>query len=263
MLTIRAKAGPALKSVTFDINIPDELKKEGTLFFELYKKQSGQVEWLFVGSSTSPLDMEDVDILYELKPGVSIDYKLVVKRMDTMATLDIAMNTLSLSPNFNRYALVAETNYERVLEVADAPYFKVYHVSSMGEHCPICWDDIREESNNPNCEVCAGTGFSSGFVYRGRIRLVLLNSNKSESAINETIINGVIRPNPMQAWTNGKIILRPKYVIVREFNNTAYEILNVSPSLIGERLVRQEVIYREIEQGDPIYDHIERSELYG
>jgi hypothetical protein len=248
-----ARTSPGLASIIVSVTL-EKSADNRDYYFDLFKKITNEARWVKIKSQKMDTEIEDFSIYENLKPGVSISYKVEV-RLISDASLCDTLYCIAEFGDYNKYAFSAEVNYNRYLKATNAPFFKIFHVAMSGDRCS-CWDSVREEASDVNCSECNGTGFSSGIVYVGRERFIVLNSNKAESLVNEEVINGISKPSPTQSWTTGKYIIKPGYIIIREPNATMYEIMTVNPSIISDVVVRQEIAYREIEQGSAAYAHI-------
>lgn len=253
---IFARPSPGLLSNIIKLEIPRSIIPSDCIF-ELYKKQSGMRDWQFLPSNRIINEVEDDNTRGDMKPGISVSYRVIIKNKVTGVIICEAECVLEKA-KLNPYAAVAQSNYRRYLIASDSPYFRIYHASLAGEKCS-CWDEVREESQDPSCLLCGGTGFEQGFAYVGRERFALLNSNSGESTINEIILNGVLKPSPMQSWTTGQYIIKPKYILMREDSSRAYEVISANPSVIKDVLIKQDIIFKEVEEGTPIYNHIKEA----
>lgn len=129
-------------------------------------------------------------------------------------------------------------NYRRYLSITDAVEYDIYRREGTPVPC-ICYNDVREESEDPNCPLCDGSGYSTKYMLLETIKVRVINPKTETVFIQATFGEMDIDMRALYGWTLYTPPLETEDVLVERFSDRAYEIQSIVTSMIGDKPIRQ------------------------
>jgi len=123
----------------------------------------------------------------------------------------------------------------------------VYIRRSWGQHCPNCWDEIKQRKTQSNCAVCYNTGYVGGFFDPVEVNV---NYNPSPEMIRQAHFEQQI--DTTTAWMSNYPPISPKDVII-ENGRKRWRVVQVSKTEKKRLLVHQIFSLAQINLNDIEY----------
>lgn len=101
-----------------------------------------------------------------------------------------------------------------VLQQKSGRDFYILKKYTQGVHCPMCWDVTLFKTTDPDCETCAGTGWTTGYYNALSIR----GMSNAAPKYNQINMFGDWMPSDVLFYCLGFPLLRPKDIIVDDIN---------------------------------------------
>lgn len=138
----------------------------------------------------------------------------------------------------------------------DSVLMDLYTRKTDGERCHKCWDDIRGQSANPNCDICFGTTFIGGYE---PVFQIYVRQKPASQQLDLSSQGYIINSNP-GAWTISSVQLRNRDILI----NPEGRMFSITTSQINHAagyFFHQELQMKEIDPTDIRYN-ICRTSLY-
>lgn len=131
-------------------------------------------------------------------------------------------------------------NYRRHLVTTDSIVYKLYRRNPTSTPC-TCYNDVREESEDPECKICGGSGYTTNYIFVQDVNFRVINPKNEIAFIKEIFGEMDVDMRAFYGWTLHDPIIMNEDVIIETFSDDAYEIQNIVSSMIGNKCVRQSI----------------------
>lgn len=138
----------------------------------------------------------------------------------------------------------------------DSVLMDLYIRKTEGERCPKCWDDIRGQSANPNCDICFGTTFIGGYE---PVFQIYVRQKPASQQLDLSSQGYIVNSNP-GAWTISSIQLRNRDILINP-EGRMFSIITSQINHAAGYMFHQELQMKEIDPTDVRYN-ICRTSLY-
>jgi len=115
-----------------------------------------------------------------------------------------------------------------------------------GEHCPTCWDEIKQRKMQANCKVCFNTGYIGGFATPIEAQV---NFNPSPKVV-QIAQQGEMTPDNTVAWLGNFPDVKPRDIIVEAGRGTRWRVVNRSTTQKRRVTVHQNLTLKQINRSD-------------
>ncbi|MDF2841737.1 MAG: hypothetical protein K0R00_163 [Herbinix sp.] len=107
-----------------------------------------------------------------------------------------------------------------------------------GQHCTVCYDDVRKKSQLADCNFCFGTNYTGGYYEPQIIQTVFLNA---PGQMQDFSMSGVgEKKAPISLWTINYPLIQNDDILI-DINNNRYIVNSWQPSYKNFYLIRQTV----------------------
>ena len=182
-------------------------------------------------------------------PGRIWYYKIIVKNTDTNNTSlapRLASYFKGKSPDLYTKEILRQKRI--VLEKFVGRKFFLLKRRTWGSHCNLCWDEILFRCTNPDCPVCYGTGWISGYFEPTPFFAMLTPAPQR----NQIMMFGEWKPSDTLLETLNYPPLVDKDVIVDDSGNR-WVVIQVQKTEKLGFLLEQRVQLARIEYDDVVY----------
>ena len=222
--------------------------------FSLERGETSEGPWYYISGNVVLDYMEDKTVDRTIfRDGVSTFYRVIIRDSNGAKQSEFVKELLL--EKADRFALTIETNFKRYLDAQDLNDFQLMRRSKTSEHCS-CYNDVREESEDPNCPICGGTGRSLGYLKGPLIKVSIINPITQDALVKEMFGEITLNISAARAWTTGKVRLSTEDILIDTFSNDIFEIETVAYSKRKNYIVRQAVTMKKLEIGDPLYTYM-------
>jgi len=130
---------------------------------EIYQPSKSEDDWQLLKNFTYNPSKIDYSVKDMNKFNREIDiqsYKIVFKDNDATIKEIVLSTSNSAQPTWKR-GIAKQQRYEFLIKAKriNGNKLLIFKKIKSKEHCPSCWDDDLQSSNNTNCPVCGGTGY--------------------------------------------------------------------------------------------------------
>lgn len=252
---IHAKPSAYRQEVIVEIEFENLTQPLSDFIFSLERAETKDGPWLSVTYDINSVYMKDTSVKRIIMPGNSLFYRVKVRDSDgkivgeDVTELDIGKQ--------DKYALAIEKNYERYLDAQKGNEFYLLKKSKLSDYCS-CFDDVRMESQDPDCDICGGTGYVGNFFSPVELKLSIVNAHSNEALIKELFGEMTVDTTAVRAWATGAYKISTEDVLVNKYTNEAFQVDQVSYSMRLTYIVRQSIVMKKIEQENYIYKSVGR-----
>jgi hypothetical protein len=252
---IKAKPSSYRSEVVIEIEFDQLTKPLSNFIFSLERAETKDGPWINISYDINSVYMKDSSVNRIVSPGNSFFYRVKARERDGEVVGE-AVTELDIGKQ-DKYALAIERNYERYLNAQEGNEFYLLKKSKLSEYC-ACFDDVRMESQDPNCEICGGTGYVGSFFSPVEIKLAVINAHSNEALIKELFGEITVDTTAVRAWATGKYKISTEDILVSKYTNEAFEVDQVSYSMRLTYMVRQSIVMKKLEQDNYIYKTVGR-----
>lgn len=217
------------------------------LRFFLERSETEVGPWELVSKILHANTMKDATALEVMAPGVSLFYKVSVKQPSVLDPL--VLNLLSekvgqfdLRPA-GKYAFTIQHNLQRHMNAVDYMEFELKKQSKTSAKC-YCWDPVRMEASEPNCDVCGGTGYINSYYPPVTIKLNITNPFQNEAHFKEFFGDVTMDVTAAYGWGTADVRISTEDILINKKSREEFVVSNVNYHKPLGQLIRQSIVMK-------------------
>lgn len=129
-------------------------------------------------------------------------------------------------------------------------YGNVFTLKTTKEPCPECFDEDYGESRNRECIVCGGIGFVKN--YNNGITVSYKSGTSPEMPVGKDGISPTENRQKTFEIKGSEVAIHPEDLFMDK-NGTLYRVENVSPNVLFNEVLSQQLYCKQMDLCDPEY----------
>lgn len=183
-------------------------------------------------------------------------YKIEAKHRSTLATQMSTVIGYSGSSAFDgvAYAITHQEQYilRYIVHANDASRkVKILLRKRTGQHCPVCWDNIKRQPTKSICTSCYNVGFNGGYF---QPISVYMSINSPSTSLDIAINDVEPQDSVVTGWLGNYPLVQEDDIVI-DRHNRRYRILHTQRTLRGtsDAILRQVIAMQRLPLTDIVY----------
>ena len=236
--------------ITWDIIQGDNI------FYNIY--YSNSINGIYYKSNQKLLNTNRYEFTIDKNPNTEYFFKVstyVIFDDNTYTESDLSQPVYYKIKNTNKWFKKMNERNMWILKNTGT-LMNLYTVKTTGIKCTHCYNDIREQSFDPNCPVCFGTGFEGGYDPKVQIYMRQRPAQQSLDMTN----NGYMLNTKPTFWTISQIHIKKRDILINQ-EGYLFVVISITPSHIAGYYLHQEFQMEQLQPNHPL-NFLKNNNLY-